>query len=122
VFGNFHHSFEPEFIRTGAGDGAIIAQNDVPDLMANWRRIITIEHEKLNPFAMRRILYPPILRRISGGNDAAFPAAIRRVIRRTAGDNAGVCPAVYPLKCPGSIRATAGKLPGSVPSNARKTS
>ena len=88
--------------------------------MANWRRIITIEHEKLNPFAMRRILYPPILRRISGGNDAAFPAAIRRVIRRTASDIIGVYPAVYPLKCPGSIRATAGKLPGNVPFNTRK--
>ncbi|MGB8370243.1 MAG: hypothetical protein ACLPYZ_01220 [Limisphaerales bacterium] len=80
------------------------------------------KHDKPNPFAMRRILCPPILRRISGGNDAAFPAVIRRVIRRTAGGIAGVYPAVYPLKCPGSIRATAGKLPGSVPSNARKTS
>jgi hypothetical protein len=109
-----------DFIRTGTGDSAIIAQNDAPDLMANWRRIITIEHEKLNPFAMRRILCPPILRRISGGNDAALPATIRRVVRRTAGGIAGVCPAVYPLKCPGSIRATAGKFPGSVPSNARK--
>ncbi len=111
-----------DFIRTGTGDSAIIAQNDVPDLMANWLRIITIEHEKLNPFAMRRILCPPIFRRISGGNDAALPAAIRRVIRRTAGGIAGVCPAVYPLKCPGSIRATAGKVPGSVPLNARKKS
>ncbi len=109
-----------DFIRTGTGDSAIIAQNDVPDLMANWRRIITIEHEKLNPFAMRRILCPPIFRRISGGNDAALPMTIRHVVRRTAGGIAGVCPAVYPLKCPGSIRATAGKLLGSVPSNARK--
>ena len=45
-----------------------------------------------------------------------------RLINRTAGDIIGVYPAVYPLKCPGSIRATAGKLPGNVPATSRKTS
>jgi hypothetical protein len=118
MFGNFHHSFEPDFIRTGAGDSAIIAQNDLPSLRRSLR-LLTWEAE---PLRQRRILCPPILRRISGGNGAALPADSRRVVRRTAGDNAGVCPAAYPLKCPGSNRATAGKLPGNVPSNARKKS
>jgi hypothetical protein len=111
-----------DFIRTGTGDSAIIAQNDVPDLMANWRRIIAIEHEKLNPFASEGFLRPPILRRISGGNDAAIPTAIRSVVRRIAVGISEIYPPDYPAKQTVSIRATAGKLPGSVPSNARKQS
>jgi hypothetical protein len=51
-----------------------------------------------------------------------YPATIRRDVHGIASDIAGVSPADYPLKCPGSIWATAGKLSGNIPLNARKKS
>jgi hypothetical protein len=92
MFGNFHHSFEPDFIRTGTGDSAIIAQNGVPDLMANWRRIIAIEHGKPNPFDNEGFC----VRRFSGG----LPAAMAPHSRRTA----GVLSAGQPVTMPASVR------------------
>ena len=62
------------------------------------------------PLRKRRILRPPILRRISGGNGAAFPSAIRRIVRRIASGLSGVYPPVHPAKLPGNLRAIAGKL------------
>ena len=62
------------------------------------------------PLRNRRILRPPILRRISGGNNAAFPSAIRHAIRQIAGGISGVYPPDYPAKLPGNLRAIAGRL------------
>jgi hypothetical protein len=63
-----------DFIRTGTGDSAIIAQNNVPDLMANWHGIPAFEHGKPNPFASEGFC----VRRFSGG----FPAAMTPHSRR----------------------------------------
>ena len=62
------------------------------------------------PLRQRRILRPPILRRISGGIDAAFPTASRLVFRRIADGISGVHPPDHPAKLPGNLRAIAGRL------------
>jgi hypothetical protein len=102
--------------RNRAGFCAIIAQNAAPDLMANWHRITAFKHGKPNPFDNEGFC----VRRFSGGCPPAMPMNFPRASARIGSGMAGFCPAVYPLKCPGSIRSTAGKLPGSVLSIARQ--
>ena len=62
------------------------------------------------PLRERRILPPPILRRLVGGIAAGLPTASRRDARRVT----GVIPAAYPperpAKLPGNLRAIAGRL------------
>jgi len=67
-------------------------------------------------------LRPPILRRISVGNDAAIPTAIRPDVRRITIGISEIYPPDYPAKQTGNIRATARTLPVNVRSNARKKS
>ena len=74
------------------------------------------------PLRQRRILHPPILRRISGGNDAAFPSAIRHAIRRIAGGISGVYPPDHPAKLPDNLRAIARRLIGCYRAFARPIS
>jgi hypothetical protein len=74
------------------------------------------------PLRQRRILRPPILRRISGGNDAAFSTAIRRVVRRIADGISGVYPPDHPAKLPGNLRAIARRLIGCYRAFARPMS
>jgi hypothetical protein len=79
-------------MRNRAGFCAIIAQNGVPDLMANWRRIIAIEHGKPNPFDSEGFC----IRRFSGG----FPAAMTPHSRRPS----AVLSAGQPVTLSASIR------------------
>lgn len=58
------------------------------------------------PLRERRILPPPILRRLVGGIVAGLPAASRRDARRIT----GVISAAHPAKLPGNLRAIAGSL------------
>jgi len=62
------------------------------------------------PLRYRRILRPPILRRISGGNDAAMPTAIRWTVRRMAGGIVEIHPPDHPSKLTVNLRSTAGRL------------
>ena len=70
------------------------------------------KREEAEPLRYRRILRPPILRRFSGGNDAAMPTAIRWAVRRMAGDIAEIHPPDHPAKLTVNLRATAGRLTG----------
>jgi hypothetical protein len=73
------------------------------------------------PLRYRRILRPPILRRISGGNDAATPTAIRWAVRRTAGGIAEIHPPEHPATLPVNLRAVAGRLTGHCRALARQS-
>jgi len=64
------------------------------------------------PLRDRRILRPPILRRFSGGNDAAMPTAIRSAVRRITGGIPEIHPLDHPAKLPVNLRPTAGSLTG----------
>jgi hypothetical protein len=68
------------------------------------------KREEAEPLRYRRILRPPILRRISGGNDAAMPTAIRRTVRRMAGGIIEIYPPDHPSKLTVNLRSTAGRL------------
>ena len=68
------------------------------------------KREEAEPLRYRRILRPPILRRISGGNDAAMPTAIRWVVRRTTGGNPEIHSPDHPAKLTVNLRVTAGRL------------
>ena len=74
------------------------------------------------PLRYRRILRPPILRRFSGGNDAAMPTAIRWTVRRITGGIAEIHPPDHPAKLTVNLRATAGRLPGRCRASARQIS
>ena len=80
------------------------------------------KREEAEPLRYRRILRPPILRRFSGGNDAAMPTAIRWAIRRMAGGIAEIHPPDHPAKLTVNLRATAGRLTGRCRAFARQTS
>ena len=77
--------------------------------------------EEAEPLRYRRILRPPILRRFSGGNDAAMPTAIRWTIRRMAGGISEIHPPDHPAKSdgqsPGNCREVDRTLPGICPAN-----
>ena len=64
------------------------------------------------PLRYRRILHPPILRRISSGNDAAMPTAIRWTVRRMAGGIPEIHTPDHPAQLTVNLRATAGRLTG----------
>jgi hypothetical protein len=73
------------------------------------------------PLRYRRILRPPILRRFSGGNDAAMPTAIRWTIRRMAGGITEIHPPDHPAKLTVNLWATAGRLTARCLASARQT-
>ena len=78
------------------------------------------KREEAEPLRYRRILRPPILRRFSGGNDAAIPTAIRWAIRRMAGGIAEIHPPDHPAKLTVNLRAIAGRLTGRCRAFARQ--
>jgi hypothetical protein len=80
------------------------------------------KREEAEPLRYRRILRPPILRRFSGGNDAAMPTAIRWAVRRITGGIAEIHPPDHPAKLTVNLRATAGRLTGCCRASARRTS
>jgi len=65
------------------------------------------------PLVFTRILRPPILRRISGGNAAAKPTAIRWAIRRIVSGNSEIYPPDHPATLTSNLRSIAGQPPGS---------
>jgi hypothetical protein len=79
------------------------------------------KREEAEPLVFTRILCPPILRRISGGNDAATPTAIRWSIRRMAGGIAEIHPPEHPATLPVNLRAMAGRLTGHCRASARQS-
>ena len=79
------------------------------------------KREEAEPLRDRRILRPPILRRFSGGNDAAMPTAIRWTIRRMAGGIVEIHPPDHPAKLTVHLRATAGRLTAHCRAFTRKT-
>jgi len=64
------------------------------------------------PLRYRRILRPPILRRFSGGNDAAMPTAIRWTVRRITGGISEIHPPDHLTKLTVNLRSIAGRLTG----------
>ena len=80
------------------------------------------KREEAEPLRYRRILRPPILRRFSGGNDAAMPTAIRWAVRRMAGDIAEIHPPDHPAKLTVNLRSIAGRLTARCRASARQTS
>ena len=80
------------------------------------------KREEAEPLRYRRILRPPILRRFSGGNDAAMPTAIRWTIRRMAGGITEIHPPDHPAKLPVNLRSIAGRLTGRCRAFARQIS
>ncbi len=80
------------------------------------------KREEAEPLRYRRILRPPILRRFSGGNDAAMPTAIRWTIRRMAGGISEIHPPDHPAKLTVNLRSTAGRLTARYLASARQTS
>jgi hypothetical protein len=79
------------------------------------------KREEAEPLRYRRILRPPILRRFSGGNDAAMPTAIRWTVRRITGGIPEIHPPDHPAKLTVNLRATAGRLTGCCRAFARQT-
>jgi len=79
------------------------------------------KREEAEPLVFTRILHPPSLRRISGGNDAATPTAIRWVVRRMTGGNAEIHPPEHPATLPVNLRAMAGRLTGHCMALARQS-
>ena len=73
------------------------------------------------PLRYRRILRPPILRRFSGGNDAAMPTAIRWTVRRITGGIAEIHPPDHPAKLTVNLRVIAGRLTARCRASARQT-
>jgi len=71
------------------------------------------KREEAEPLRYRRILRPPILRRFSGGNDAAKLTAIRWTVRRMAGGISEIHPPDYPAKLTVNLMSIAGRLFGS---------
>ena len=80
------------------------------------------KREEAEPLRYRRILRPPILRRFSGGNDAAIPTAIRWVVRRITGGIAEIHPPDHPAQLTVNLRSIAGRLTGRCRTSARQTS
>lgn len=80
------------------------------------------KREEAEPLRYRRILRPPILRRFSGGNDAAMPTAIRWTVRRMAGGIPEIHPPDHPAKLTVNLRSTAGRLTGRCRVFTRQTS
>jgi hypothetical protein len=80
------------------------------------------KREEAEPLRYRRILRPPILRRFSGGNDAAMPTAIRWTVRRMAGGIAEIHSPDHPAKLTVNLRSIAGRLTGRCRESARQTS
>jgi hypothetical protein len=80
------------------------------------------KREEAEPLRYRRILRPPILRRFSGGNDAAMPTAIRWTVRRMAGGIAEIHPPDHPAKLTVNLRSIAGRLTGRCRAFARQIS
>ncbi len=80
------------------------------------------KREEAEPLRYRRILRPPILRRFSGGNDAAMPTAIRWAVRRMAGVIAEIHPPDHPAKLTVNLRSIAGRLTARCRASARQTS
>jgi hypothetical protein len=70
------------------------------------------KREEAEPLRYRRILRPPILRRISGGNDAAMPTAIRWTVCRMTGGISEIHPPDHPAKLTVNLRSIAGRLTG----------
>jgi hypothetical protein len=79
------------------------------------------KREEAEPLVFTRILRPPILRRISGGNDAAMPTAIRWAVCRMSGVIAEICPPEHRVKLTVNLRAMAGRLTGRCQAFARQT-
>jgi hypothetical protein len=79
------------------------------------------KREEAEPLRYRRILRPPILRRFSGGNDAAMPTAIRWAVRRITGGISEIHPPDHPAKLTVNLRATAGRLTARCRASARQT-
>ena len=79
------------------------------------------KREEAEPLRYRRILRPPILRRFSGGNDAAMPTAIRWAFRRMTGGIAEIHSAgssgEIDGQSPGNCREVDRTLPGICPAN-----
>ena len=134
-----------DFIRTKLGVRVTFTQNDNGVFGRNWQesappdycrccheaRQITAgflsrsqhpqiaEHAPLGTQALpprqRRILRPPILRRISSGNADEFPTAIRQDARRIADGISEINPPDHPAILTGNLRETAGKCPVHCP-------
>ena len=79
------------------------------------------KRQEAEPLRDRRILRPPIIRRFSGGNDAAMPTAIRWTVRRMAGVIAEIHPPDHPAKLTVNLRSTAGRLTARCRASARQT-
>ena len=79
------------------------------------------KREEAEPLVFTRILRPPILRRISGGNDAATPTAIRWTVRRMAGGIAEIHPSEHPATLTVNLRAMAERLTRRCRAFARQT-
>jgi len=73
------------------------------------------------PLVFTRILRPPILRRISGGKDAAMPAAIRWTVRRTVGGIADSHAPEHPATLTVSLWSISGRLTGGCRASAWQT-
>jgi hypothetical protein len=80
-----------------------------------------IKREEAEPLVFTRILRPPSLRRISGGNDAATPTAIRWAVRRMAGGIAEIHSPEHPAKLPVNLRSISGRLTGRCRASTRPT-
>lgn len=76
------------------------------------------KREEAEPLRYRRILRPPILRRFSGGNDAAMPTAIRRM----TGGISEIHPPDHPAKLTVNLRSIAGRLTARCRASARQIS
>ena len=68
------------------------------------------KREEAEPLRYRRILRPPILRRISAGNDAAIPHAIRWIVRRIISGTRENRPPDRPAQLMVNLRSVAGKF------------
>ncbi len=62
------------------------------------------------PLVFTRIPRPPILRRISGGNGAAIPPAIRWTVRRIIGGTLENRPPDCPARLTVNLRSVAGRF------------
>jgi hypothetical protein len=79
------------------------------------------KREEAEPLVFTRILRPPILRRFSGGNDAAIPTAIRWAVCRMSGVIVEIHAPDHPAPLTVNLRAMAGRLTGRCQAFARQT-